>query len=60
MESTGPPSLLWRIYWTLRQWTIMLTFRPWLKCENGCGWTWPYGFVPMADCPVHDRYPMAE
>jgi hypothetical protein len=25
------------------------------KCLGGCGFQEPYGFVPEADCPVHDR-----
>ena len=29
-------------------------YRPWRKCENVCGWVWPYGYVPEAGCPVHD------
>lgn len=27
-------------------------------CGYACGWAYPYGFVPEADCPVHDKYPM--
>jgi len=23
--------------------------------HGGCGYVEPYGFVPEADCPVHDR-----
>ncbi len=28
------------------------------KCEAGfaCGWFYPYGFVPEADCPEHDKW----
>lgn len=25
------------------------------KCGNGCDWVYPYGFVPEADCSIHDR-----
>lgn len=25
------------------------------ECGNACGYQEPYGFVPEADCPVHDR-----
>ena len=25
------------------------------KCEYACGYKYPYGFVPEAGCPVHDR-----
>lgn len=24
------------------------------ECKNACGYTEPYGFVPEADCPIHD------
>lgn len=24
-------------------------------CGFGCDWVYPYGFVPEADCPVHDK-----
>lgn len=24
------------------------------ECKNGCGYQEPYGFVPMAGCPIHD------
>lgn len=23
-------------------------------CGHGCGYMLPYGFVPEADCPIHD------
>lgn len=26
----------------------------WRRCDNACGWTWPYGYVPECSCPVHD------
>ena len=26
----------------------------WRKCDMECAWVPPYGFVPEADCPVHD------
>lgn len=25
-----------------------------MACGHFCGWVEPYGFVPEADCPVHD------
>jgi hypothetical protein len=25
-----------------------------IECGMGCRWAVPYGFVPEADCPVHD------
>ncbi len=24
-------------------------------CGHVCGWTYPHGFVPEANCPVHDK-----
>ncbi len=24
-------------------------------CGYGCDWVYPYGFVPEADCPIHDK-----
>ncbi len=24
------------------------------ECNNTCGYEQPYGFVPEADCPIHD------
>ena len=24
------------------------------ECEHGCHYKWPYGFVIMCDCPIHD------
>ena len=31
-------------------------------CEAGfgCDWDDTYGFVPEAECPLHDCYPLAE
>lgn len=26
-------------------------------CGNFCTWTYPYGFVPEAGCPIHDPDP---
>jgi len=39
--------LLWR-YWIIRS-----LFTP-CDCGYACDWVYPYGFVPEADCPVHD------
>ena len=25
------------------------------ECDMACGYTEPYGFVPEADCPIHDK-----
>jgi hypothetical protein len=41
--------LLWRYWvWQHRRWYP-------LSCGYYCDWVYPYGFVPEADCPVHDR-----
>jgi len=37
-----------RPYWLLRE----LLFP--CKCGYSCGYTYPYGFVPEAGCPIHD------
>ena len=26
-----------------------------MDCNHVCDWVYPYGFVPEADCPVHDN-----
>jgi hypothetical protein len=28
--------------------------RGYCDCGNACGYQEPYGFVPEADCPIHD------
>lgn len=25
------------------------------ECGYDCDWVYPYGFVPEADCPIHDK-----
>lgn len=25
------------------------------KCGYACDWVYPYGFVPEAGCPIHDK-----
>ena len=25
------------------------------ECDFDCGWMEPYGWVPEADCPIHDK-----
>ena len=37
------------LYWLLNLWPR--------RC--GCCWIWPYGFVPEAGCPWHDKSPAA-
>ena len=41
------PLLWW--YW---QWRSKHT--P-VDCDYGCDWVSPYGFVPEAGCPIHDK-----
>lgn len=31
-----------------------------VECWNGCDWVQPYGWVPEADCPIHDSSPKHE
>jgi len=40
---------LLRHYWKWREIHTPTT------CGHGCGWVYPYGFVPEAGCPVHDK-----
>lgn len=37
-------------------WKVRSRVQYWLTgdCGNECGFVEPYGFVPEADCPVHD------
>lgn len=30
------------------------------ECWNGCAFVQPYGWVPEADCPIHDSSPKHE
>ena len=41
------PFLKW--YWYLRH----KRFRCYARYD--CDWVYPYGFVPEAGCPIHDR-----
>lgn len=25
------------------------------ECSYACDWVYPYGFVPEAGCPIHDK-----
>lgn len=43
--------LLWP-YWALRDWHQRYFEH---SCGRLCEWVYPYGFVPEAGCPVHDR-----
>ena len=47
-----------RIVWAL--WRLQVRFRHWRTgdCGLACGYVEPYGFVPEAECPIHDKYPM--
>ena len=40
--------LLWR-YWLWRHKHTPVT------CGHECDWVYPYGWVPEAGCPVHDK-----
>ena len=40
-----------RFLW--RYWIVRSLFTP-CDCGYGCDWVSPYGFVPEADCPIHD------
>jgi len=40
---------LLRRYWEYRNKNFIC------KAGYGCEWVYPYGFVPEADCPIHDR-----
>lgn len=45
-----------RVYlerWAMRIRSLVI-FPWWKRCENECGWVWPYGFVPECGCKVHD------
>lgn len=50
--------IIWnyRITWFL--WRLMVRIRYALTGDCGCvcGYIEPYGFVPEAECPIHDRY----
>lgn len=53
--------MYWRLncrYWNVRRflWRALVMLRYLLTSECGlnCGYTEPYGFVPEADCPIHD------
>jgi len=47
---------------TLQLWEWKSLIQYWLTgdCGNACGYTEPYGWVPEAGCPVHDRYEREE
>ena len=60
-----PPKWLWYLnpfYW-LWVLTVLVRVAYWLfrskytPCDCGyiCDWVYPYGFVPEAECPVHDK-----
>ena len=49
-----------RSFITLVKWSChigpleLLQFAKTGECGYACAWTEPYGFVPEADCPIHD------
>jgi len=44
-----------RIVWILWRLWVRLRYALTGDCGCACGYTEPYGFVPEADCPIHDR-----
>jgi hypothetical protein len=36
------------------KWIAKIRYRLTGWCGHGCGFVAPYGFVPEADCPIHD------
>jgi hypothetical protein len=45
--------------WTYWPHFVFTWLRYWLTgdCGHACDHVEPYGWVPEADCPVHDRWP---
>jgi len=43
--------------WFLWRTVVLIRYRLTGKCGLACGYVEPYGFVPEAECPIHDRYP---
>ena len=61
IEALTDESLEWRmlqpptVEWEAREVQGPLGDDIAVDCGYGCGWTWPYGFVPEAGCLVHDE-----
>jgi hypothetical protein len=47
--------MTWFYYYYIDPFVRYFWYRGWRKCTYACGWQEPYGFVPEAGCPVHDR-----
>ena len=45
-----------RIKWAVWRYIVQVRYLVTGHCGLNCGWVKPYGFVPEADCPIHDRY----
>lgn len=48
---------IWRfpIVWWLWSLGVRIRYALTGDCGLACGYIEPYGFVPEADCPIHDR-----
>ena len=44
----------WALLVKLWYWLCNLQRQP-CQPKYNCEWVYPYGFVPEADCPIHDR-----
>ena len=44
-----------RIVWALWRLMVRWRYRRTGDCGLDCGWYEPFGFVPEAECPIHDR-----
>ncbi len=44
-----------RIMWPIWKARSLVMFSLTGNCGNACGYVEPYGFVPEAECPIHDR-----
>lgn len=44
-------------YWLAMLTALLYRFRNRYvsDCDYACDWIYPYGFVPEADCPIHDK-----
>lgn len=51
---------IWRfgIVWFVWRLWVWLRYALTGDCGCACGYVEPYGFVPEAECPIHDRYEM--
>lgn len=49
-----------RVVWVFWKCWIRLRYALTGDCGLICGYEEPYGFVPQAECLIHDRYPQVE